>query len=226
MGHYHCEILIPPTDEVATAVELVLRRFDESGDPTEEEEDNRYAFWDYFVIGGRWSGSKMQAGLDPAKVEAFYEWLRTEKVTISSVQFGKQTLSPSDQREKVDAKWNEMFPSEKLIPCPIFSHSGESMPGDIMKLRDVPERLRAERVIIARPGFEMVSKDYTGPIEAAFMLARDAWNGCNHMPVKWDGSIAAALADYRDDLSRCSPAYRAVVEPTEDWLAVTVDYHS
>jgi hypothetical protein len=228
--HRHCEILIPATDDVEGAVSAVMAKFNEGTDDREPG-----AFWDWYVIGGRFAGNKLLAKYDKAKLDAFYDWLHAEKVTVSGLQCGKQELSPPSQREKVDAKWNEMFPSAQAdAPCPLFAHSNDqygragngTLPDDVLKVGDVPERLRMERVIIAGRGYNSESRDWTGELEAKFMLASDAWNGCNHMPVKWDGSLADALAQYRESLSSCKPEYAAQSNPTDDWLAVTVDYHS
>lgn len=229
--HYHCEIVIPPTRDIEGAIQSVLAQFNENA---EGEDGSDYAFWDFWVIGGRWAGHKLLAKYDKAKMDAFHEWMTAEKITVSSLQAGKQELSPASQISKVDAKWNEMFPSETHISCPLFNHSNDkyadglrgTLPSDISKLSDVSSTLECSRVIFAKPSYESSSKDHTGPLEAAFMLCDSQYNGCNYMKIDWDGKFSTAVVQYRDSLKNYKEEYAAKISPTDDWLAVTVDYHS
>lgn len=233
MSHYHCEIVIPPQDDIEAALNAVLAPFDENA-REDEEGRGQHAFWDFWVIGGRWAGHKMLAHYDAAKLDEFHEWLTTEKVTVAGVQCGKQELSPPSQAAKVDAKWNEMFPSAVFVPCPLFRHSNDqyakglsgTLPGDVSRLDEVPERLECGRVIFAGPAFSGDTDGWTGPLEAKFMLCESQWNGCNHMRVDWDGRFASALEKYRESLVNYREGYVNQVRPEADWLVVTVDYHS
>lgn len=232
--HAHCEIVIPPTMDIEAAVTSVMKQFDESPDETDEDRDTRHAFWDFWVIGGRWAGNKLIAKYDQTKIDAFNEWCTAEKLTVSGVQCGKQKLQPDTQIPKVDAKWNEMFPSAQPIACPFFAHSNDqygkglssTLPNDVSRLDEVPPELKCSRVIFAKPSFESETKEYTGPLEVSFMLCDSQWNGCNHMDVAWDGKFATALAKYRESLKNYREEYAAKVLPQDDWLVVTVDYHS
>lgn len=231
--HHHCEIVIPPTMDISAAITSIMKPYCEHSDD-DKQSDRKHAFWDFWVVGGRWAGNKLMAKYDPAKIDAFYEWLKAEKITISGVQFGKQELSPTSQIPKVDAKWNEMFPSAQFMPCPIFRHSNNqhgdglsgSLPGDVQRLSDVPERVTCSHVIFAGPSWESDTQKRTGPLAATFMLTETAWNGCNHMRVDWDGTFRSALAKYRENLEHYTEEYKVLVNPKDDWLVVTVDYHS
>ena len=232
--HYHCEIVIPPTDDIEGAITSIMKPFNENPDTGDEDSDTRHAFWDFWVIGGRWAGNKLLAKYDQAKLDEFHAWIESEKVTVSGVQFGKQELQPVSQIPKIDAKWNDMFPSSIPIPCPLFNHSNSqygkglsgTLPADVARLSDVPARLKCSHVIFAKPSYDSDTKLFTGPLEARFMLMKSAWNGCNFMPVDWDGTFAAALEKYRDSLKNHGEKYAAKVLPQSDWLVVTVDYHS
>src|SRR6185312_17302888 len=109
--------------------------------------------------------------------------------TVAGLQCGKQELSPSSQIPKVDAKWNEMFPSVEFLPCPLFQHSNDqygkglsgTLPGDVCRLDAAPPDLECEGVIFAGPAYNSETKDHTGHLEAKFMLCDSQWNGCNHM---------------------------------------------
>ena len=64
--HYHLEIIMPPTKDVEEAVRQVLEEYSESWTDEDGNPSSR-AFYDYYVIGGRYSGEKLQAGLDQSK---------------------------------------------------------------------------------------------------------------------------------------------------------------
>lgn len=213
--HYHLEVIIPPTDDVEKSVKEVMARFDENG-------DDGPGFWDWYVIGGRWAGYKSELSLDQEALATFRQWLTDEKVMVKGVQFGKQELSDSETTAKVDAKWRELFPGAGE-QCTLFAHSNDQyrewLPGDVLRLGDLPVGLTAERVIFARANDD-------GTVEAEHMLHRDFWNGVSHVKTAWDGTFASALDEYREGLRKCRAEYAQKHNPTDDWLAVTVDYHS
>lgn len=220
--HYHCEIILPPTDDVSAAVAQIMAPFDENN------EEQNHAFWDFWVIGGRWAGTKLMAKYPQTELDAFHDWMKAEKVTVSGLVAGKQELSPPSQIAKVDAEWNRRFPSGTFMACPLFRHSndqyGKTLDGalqdDVMALKDLLPELSACRVIIAR-------KNHTDDaLEAEFMLCDEQWNGCNYMKVQWDGKVATAVQEYRAKLEDYMPEYREKSLPRDDWLVVTVDYHS
>jgi len=52
--HFCLEIIMPPTQDVSAAVEQIMKRYDENG----SDDDgcrNSHAFWDWYVIGGRYA---------------------------------------------------------------------------------------------------------------------------------------------------------------------------
>ena len=211
--HYHCEIVLPPTEDVETAVTQVMEQFDENS-----AESSR-GFWDYWTIGGRWSGDKYTSHLDQKRLEKFHKELNERKVTISGVVCGKEELSPAEQIPVVDELWQKYFPGAG--PCQLFKHSGERLPGDIMKLGEIDaSRITCHRVIFAKPQFEAHG------VEAGFMVAQDIWNGCNYERTAWDCTLKHALELHAEDIERCSDAWKLKVSPQPDWLVVTVDYHS
>lgn len=222
MGHTRCEVIMPPVKDVDGVVAAVLSPYD-----VDSEESTSYGFYDYYKIGGRYSGHKFQHLQDKVKMSAFWEWLE-RNVTISCFQFGKYELQPANQREKVDAKWNEMFPSESgdFLPCPLFDHSGDKFVNDIDTLRHEYDTLTCGRVLFCAPSYVTTTELWTGELEVKWMLATTAWNGKNHMPIMWDGTIGDALRQYKEQLARCAEAYKEACTPTSEWLIVTVDCHS
>lgn len=223
--HYHCEVVMPPTDDVEGAVREIMKDFDESN------EEGYHTFYDFLVIGGRYSGTKLMAKYEKKKIDEFFEWMKAEKVTVSGLQFGKQELAPASQIPKVDDKWNEMFPSEIPIPCPIFLHSNDQfksdsiLPGDIEKLKDIGD-VKCERIIIAGPSFDSKTEENTGPPEPTFMYSTEEWNGKTWMKTDWDGKIKTALEMFKEEKKNWKDSYVALITPKDDWLVVTVDYHS
>lgn len=62
--HYHCEVVIPAEGDVEQAVTGALA-------PHRENDECTNGFWDWWQIGGRWSGAKdgYEADKDPANIE-------------------------------------------------------------------------------------------------------------------------------------------------------------
>ena len=233
--HYHCEIILPSdVDDVESAIASIMEPFNENGDPTDDDYYPSNSFWDWYVIGGRFAGAKQMAKYDAEKVEEFHKWCDDEGVTVSGLQCGKQTLEPSSQIQKVDAKWNEMFPSgDRITACPIFSHSNDqygrvasgTIDGDIGPLSEAM-RQSCSRVIIASRSMGLDSFEYTGPYRAEHMICDSTWNGVNFMNTDWDGRVETAIDSFKKRLENWKEAHRERVTPTDDWIAVTVDYHS
>lgn len=232
--HHHLEIVMPPTSDIEAAVKEIMAPFDENAERGEDDWLGQgHEFWDWWVIGGRFAGNKAMQRYDQAKLQEFYDWLNASKVTVSGVQCGKQELSPESQIPMVDAKWNEMFTpaGSDPVPCPIFAHSNDQydssdlLDGDVCLLKDAL-KAKCSHVIIACPSFDHDSKSRTGPLKAEFMLRDLSWNGVNHMPVDWDGTVGSAVEAFKKQLEHYREDYRQVSEPRDEWLTVTVDYHS
>lgn len=231
--HYHCEIVLPPdVEDIPAAIESVMRPFcEEQKDPADI---SRHCFWDFFVIGGRFAGSKQLAKYQGEKLDQFYQWLQDEKVTVSGIQCGKQQLNPATQIPKVDAKWNELFPSPSgVAACPIFEHSNDqygsgvegTIDGDISRLGD-SKLVTCERLIFAHRQYDHETKKYTGPFQAMFMLQQEVWNGTNFEKTAWKGAVGAAYDMCLEWLAGYNDEYKTQNQPTEDHLCVTVDYHN
>lgn len=95
--HYHLEIITPPLKELETLesrVDLILSKWRESYSIRDEEDEDeshryRYGFYDWYVIGGRYSGEKIIQALDQDKLKLFYEELSQKNFTVSGVVAGK-----------------------------------------------------------------------------------------------------------------------------------------
>ena len=210
--HFHLEIIMPPTDKVEAAVAKILSPFDEN------KEDARNSFWDWHQLGGRYSGSKLEALVTQEKRDAFFAEIKSRKVTVSGVQFGKQELQPAEQIPMVDALWREMCPNAGEV-CPFFQHSRNNMNLDICTLAECPESLTAYALIIAALGFQ-------DELEAVHMIHQSVWNGVTHVDTDFSGSVMAELARWRGKAEHYREEYFEKINPRPDWLVVTVDYHS
>lgn len=89
-----------------------------------------------------------------------------------------------------------------------------------MKLRDVSKSLQCGHVIVAGENFNGEG------LEARFMVRDRVWNGVTHQKTAWDGTLGSALAENLEKLKNYKEEYAAKYTPNDDWLVVTVDYHS
>jgi len=229
--HYHLEIVLPEnTTDIEAAIKSVMAPFDENQDE-DSEHSTKNSFWDFYVIGGRWAGSKLMDKYDPALLAQFRQWMQDEHITVSGLQCGKQELSPASQIPKVDAKWNEMFPSDTFQKCPMFNHSNDqygkegkgTISGDICKLSDA-QNTSCERIIFAGPSYG--SGNWDGELEAKFMLSDDFWNGVNYIKSTWNGKVSTAYEMFKKNVEGYKEEYKNKIYPTDNSILVTVDYHS
>jgi hypothetical protein len=218
MSHYHLEIVMPPTDNAKAAVTKILAPFDEGNDKDCEGASGQ-PFFDYWRIGGQWSGAKVQAKLGEERIAAFNTALNAAGVTVSGLRFGKETLSPASQIEAVDAMWREHFPESPIKECPLFDHYKGNV-GDVMRLDEVPQGLTCCRTIIAGPNYKGEG------LEACYMVEDSFWNGVRHTKSAWSGKLSDAIAEHLESIKNGSPDYVKSRTPSPDWLVVTVDYHA
>lgn len=69
MSHYHAEIWVPEDKDIGGAITTILAPHEEKYD---EGEDTVEGFWDWYQIGGRWSGVHVpdyQPETDPSNIE-------------------------------------------------------------------------------------------------------------------------------------------------------------
>lgn len=218
--HYHLEIIMPPVDDVAKAIEQIMEPFNENG-KDEYGDSNPHAFWDWYQIGGRWSGVKIEERLGKKRLESFNQELLNRKVTVSNLTCGKKTISPISQIAMVDALWCKMFPDSGLTVCPLFDHSPEMLTADICTIVDLPSDLSAAHVIVAEPSW----RD-DGSLQAEYMISDSIWNGVTHVKSDWDGKVMTAIDEAKKRVSRYREEAQTKRMPQDNWLAATVDYHS
>lgn len=215
--HYHLEIVMPPTDDIETAVSDILLPFSEN-ETDEEGNSNTHAFWDWYKIGGRFSGQKAMAHINPDRLDKFYDALKEKKVTVSCIRTGKQTLSPASQAIMVDELWREWFPESAIKECPLFdNYKGAN--GDVQKFNEVCHALTAAAVMFA-------GLNHSGEkLEATYFIQNQMWNGVSWIDTKWDGTFGDAHKMFLEQIEDYNAEYKEKVTPQNDWLVVTVDYH-
>lgn len=223
--HYHLEVVIPPVADVTASLVQVMTPFREGG-KGEDGEPNTNAFWDWYVVGGRYAGVKVEQGVDPARKAEFVAKLARRRVTVSSLRAGKDNLDPASQAPMVDALWREYFPESRLEACPFFDHFNDQYNNsvgfpDVMRLGDLPASFKASHVIVAKPSWRDL-----GELTAGYMTQTETWNGVNFVKASWGGEVRLAVEAYENSQAWRGPEYAAKVLPTDDWLVVTVDYHS
>jgi len=244
--HAVAEILLPPgTKDIKAAIDQVMNFFcnateDDDGKETIGECD----WWDYWQIGGRWSGNKTKATIPQERLDEFCAELNRRGVTVSGFTAGKQELNPPSQIPEVDALWREWFPGAGE-QCQIFAHSGnrgDIIDGNICTVADVPDNLTAERLILAGPHWDAAS--HPNDLEATDMIVTEYWNRCRHQKTDWDGNVAEGIRRFVAKGTEEAECYKArktergeeIDEewvarkerkiPGPNWLVVTVDYHN
>jgi len=219
--HYHCEIIMPKTKDIENDVEKLMSPFSENN---KDEEEALQPFWDWYQIGGRWSGAKEMCSYDSNKLDDFYKALNDNKITVSGLQCGKQEVSPASQIPIVDKLWNEFFPTEngEMTECPVFKHSNNEdsvLSCDICLVEDIPDDLKCCTVIIGGPG-------YNNELLPQFVMRDSVWNGVNHMDIDWDKNVKTAINMFKEKTKSYRKEYIEKVTPKNDWICVTIDYHS
>ncbi len=216
--HYRAEIVMPPSDDVLGVIEKALAPFSENNEGEDCEPDA--AFWDFFVIGGRWAGSHLQDGLDQDRLQAFNQELQKRKVTVSGLQFGAQELSPADQIPMVDALWKEYFPDWPGDHCPLFKHG---LPDQYSHQTDYPDVMPLEECLDAKAERCILINTEGRIVE---MLATSLWNGVTHQKTTFDGTIRSLLKENDRFIGDRDDEYANNRRPEPDWVAVTIDYHT
>ena len=220
--HFPLEIIMPPceTEKINKCVEEVMAPFDENN---KSEEASTFRFWDWYEIGGRYSGNKIITSLSDEKIEDFYKKLKILNVTVSGARFGKNSLDPISQIPLVDELWRDMFPESGLEVCPLFSHSGKSLQGDISLLKDISPKSSAYAVLIADH-----SRWGDQSLRPVYLIHKEMWNGVSFIRTDWDSSILSAVKKYEDKINERDKTGESWKRkgPKGDWFVITVDYHS
>lgn len=227
--HVHLEVLVPPTDNPVDDVETLLKPFDESAE--DEEGYSRYTFWDWWVIGGRWSCSHLLADIGKGRMDKFVEEMPKYKVSGVQTAGGlyEVPVEPDGVRDELLELWKVHFP-EYAEQCPFWGLTDQydrgGRPNDIVPAGSISKSLTCSQLLIGwRP------KETIRPL---LMLQDDFYNGVSWQDSAWDGKVLASIEAHnektraRKDGAREGwwEEYGSRQVVGEDWLAVTVDYHT
>jgi len=80
--------------------------------------------------------------------------------------------------------------------------------------------------IVNAARFIVALSDEAGNYSAEFMLEESLWNGVNFVDSAWQGSIKEALTMYDKRTAHYHASYNKAYKPQDNWVSVTVDYHS
>ena len=172
--HHYAEVVLPPvrpSQKEKTIHERVFQTLRWHGF------GSRLGF-DWFVVGGRWSGCKAMGRLDGVKVGAFwaefkkrgYEWMDKENSQEKRAQQGHSLFG-------------EFFPDYKgETPVCRDQYRQNGYPDDVCSVSEVPEGLTSYVLVIA---------------QTHEMLETEIWDQKNAemKKTKFDGRIRAALAE-------------------------------
>lgn len=228
--HYHAEVILPPKPVVGVevAVEMVMEPFNENIEG--EEDHGEPKWWDFYIIGGRWHGNKLRHSLGEDKIEAFYKELQEEKITFSSLYAGRDKVMPESQEGRVDEIWRKHFPGTTET-CFLMEHGNDKYANtldlNVCKLGDLPEDYSAARVLIGGQHMSDIEKgEGLLHLHCTYMVSQGVWNGVTHQDTSWKGSVTRAAKDWNAQLENYNPEFAKPNTTTDDWLSVTVDYHS
>ena len=203
--HYHLELIMPPSPLIQIQERVRELMFPLSQAVAHSEGTTAYLY-DWYQIGGRFAGAKMLGRLDPERLHKFRQELYGEAFTNDArpVVIGQTGLWRTQDLPKVDALWRKWFPEEEIDACPLFDHypAGDQ---DICRVDQIPDTLTADAVLVGNED------------KVVFQLITEIWDSTKQefQDTGFDGSVLNALRQCR----ACG------VEPSQNWLAVTLDCH-
>jgi len=168
--HFHCEVYFKerPKD-VLKAVSKVMEPYRERFDTATDE---YVGFWDWWVIGGRWSGAHTKMKLDPEKLRTFY------RVCEEKGLFWIGSENPEEVQEgKRREEFLRLFPDFKgPIPTCRNVYKEDGYSDDIAPVEEVTPQLKCYTLVL--PGG---------------VLRCEIWDGHEFRKTDFDGYVKKAL---------------------------------
>lgn len=136
--HTHCEVYSPdfPGDPLMYILEVMEPYNYHNGDSGDD------AFFDWLVIGGRWSGSHTLAQLDPKKLGEF------KNICVSREFFR------NGRQNEIDFLFKMYFP-EVDLPAPYGrdAYRDWGYPDDIIDLAVLPDSFKCHTLVVPGVGY-------------------------------------------------------------------------
>lgn len=187
--HYHAEIWVPTLENLDQQIEDLME--------PHRENDQGSGFWDWYQIGGRWTGS--HDNYDPTNDRANYE----KCFLCNGTGFRDDALGQ---------KAREKSPSYTCNACGTFDGATKKWgygifgPGLALKFQSHWVRREAEAVPV-----ESITDSLSCYVliigERVFM--QKIWDGQNYVPTGFDGNVKSFLEKHK----------------IQSGYLVTVDYH-
>lgn len=156
--HYHAEIHVPDADNVQEQVEKIMA-------PFRERRNNRSGFWDFWGVGGRWTGA--HDGYDPRQDPENYETCDLcDGTGLRNDAIGqKARLEDSSYTCNGCTYWNdkkETWGYGPFGPGKSLKLAFDFKPhaGDVVAVQDIPDDLSCYTLIAG--GKVFFSKDLAG----------------------------------------------------------------
>jgi len=194
--HYHCEIYVSEINNIEDQIEEIMEPFQEE---YHEEKDEMSGFWDWWQIGGRWTGAHSDK-YDPQKDERNLEecWVcNGTGLRIDDVGIQAREEDPSytcngcgDYNQKMK-RW-EFGEYGKGITLKWPTQWAEAYEIDVMPLDRVKEDFTCHTLIANGNAYQ-----------------KEKWDGDNWVKTEFDGNVKNMLEKLKIDKG----------------FLVTVDYH-
>jgi len=193
--HYHVEVVLTPKDlKEWENVSRVVEKAMNSARPA--------IGWDWYVIGGRWSGDHTLAMMSSDGLKKF--WQEFEKLGLGWTS----AEHPEEERRKAAwALWKEHFPQYRGTP-PVYRncYAADGLGDDVIDVIDCPPRLGCYTLVLPKgPKGTHERRSRVRILEVEKYVP-----GQGFKPTEFDGKIAPVLKR----------------EGIEDGKIVTVDIHS
>lgn len=225
--HAVAEIIIPPTKDIKASITTVMEYFIEEDDKGEKPKGGHADWWDFWEIGGRFSGRKIECKIDPNKLTQFNEFLKDQNITVSPVTCGKHGI------ERVDICTVATIPDEltcdRLIIAGLEPNFEEWSRNFDLAKAEFGVGVTEESFFHQHPRWNEARRkadDVTPKTELCVqrMWLLSYWNTVEWQPTAFEGNVKKALADMRTQ-PRLSDEY-PWCGWEDDYLVVTVDYHN
>jgi hypothetical protein len=205
--HYHAEIFINNLLDIDAEVEKIMAPFDENLDIEEKEDEdgdkywhNPNGFWDWFQIGGRWSG--VHTGYDPSTDKDNYEkcficegtGFRNDRLGVERRSSDPSyTCNGCGERKEENGvvTWahGKFGPGLTLK----FQSNFKRYFGDVINVSDIKDDFYCYTLMVGKECFH-----------------KEVWNGETFVNTEFDGNVKGKLLE---------------LNITKGYL-VTVDYHT
>ncbi len=200
MSHYHCEVWLATTDDFEDQVKLIMDPF--IGEYDKDDGDKMTGWWDWYVIGGRWTGVHSES-YNPA--EDRENWAKCEFCGGTGTRYWKEGAKQCNACGITNDEGDKTYPFGVGMK---LNWGYVPFSGDIMRLDSIPPDLSSYSLLLKR-----------GDISKTEVFHAQRYNEDG----SWENSPPDIFVDteYADTKVKEFLKSRGI----EDGFLVTVDYH-